>query len=77
MKKSIIAALGALAVGFLMQQGAVAAPLAGAERAEASRSMVEQVRSVRSCHTTRVWRETRHHGRRLVRVRSCHRVHVH
>ena len=71
MRLSIIAALGALALGAIAVSGVDAAPTVGrtAIVPEDVRSApLQEVRYVVRCHNVRVWR----HGRR-VWVRRCHR----
>jgi hypothetical protein len=70
MRLSIIAALGALALGVVAVSGVDAAPTIGraAVGATEASSSVQEARYVVRCHNVRAWR----HGRR-VWVRRCHR----
>lgn len=71
MRLSIIAALGALALGVIAVSGVDAAPTIGrtAVGTTDASSPVQEARYVVRCHNVRVWR----HGR-PVWVRRCHRV---
>jgi hypothetical protein len=55
---------------------AAPASLAAPHEATVATPQIQTVRWVNRCRTVRVWRHTRHHGRRLVPVRSCRRVWV-
>lgn len=75
MRLSIIAALGALALGAIAFSGADAAPTVGRTAVgtiEAS-SPVQQARYVVRCRNVRVLRHGPHGRARWVVVRRCHR----
>jgi hypothetical protein len=77
MRLSIIAALGALALSAFLMPSVDAAPTLGraaVESSEAASPMLQDVRYVVRCQNVRVLRHTRHHGRRWVVVRRCHKV---
>lgn len=71
MRLSIIAALGALALGAIAVSGVDAAPTIGRTAIvpeDVHSAPLQEVRYVVRCHNVRVWR----HGRRAW-VRRCHR----
>lgn len=75
MRLSIIAALGALAMGVIAVSGADAAPTIGRTAigtAQAS-SPVQEARYIVRCHNVRVLRHDRYGHRHWVVVRRCHR----
>ena len=75
MRLSIIAALGALALGVIAVSGVDAAPTIGrtAVGTTDASSPVQEARYVVRCHNVRVLRHDRYGHRRWVTVRRCHR----
>ena len=76
MRSWLIAAMSVLAIAVMTPGGASAAPAGGQtaiDRATVGSPTLEDVRYRVHCHHARVWRDTPY-GRRLVRVRRCHRV---